>query len=372
MAYDFVDVYAVVNDIAKQAVGGKAINVTDTASFVDLGNNILSSNDAVESFMDTLLLRVAKTYYTTRAYRAKLQDLLVSGSQWAAIYQKIDTSVGDFIEDESLKLEDGKSVDMYIVRKPSATQKLFVKKSDYQNFITTHKKTLQGAFTSEAAFQAFASDIATKMRTKLDFATENMARLAIGNFIGLMNDAQKVHLLTRYNVLTDGSLTADEALLNKDFLAWAAGVIELESKRMSDLSVLNNKEGVERHTPSDDMFLLVFDEFQTAMQYCLQYQAFHDNLVRMRSFVEVSYWQAEKSRDRINLTVQDGDNTKEVTVTNIMAFAFDRYALGCFRSNERVNTTPWNARGEYANTFYTAMQLWYNDLSENAKLFLLD
>lgn len=372
MAYDYVDVYAIVNDIGKQALGSKAVDVIDTNSFVDFGNNVLSSSDATESFMDTLLLRIASTYFTFRPYNAKLRNLIVSGSEWAAIYQKIDGSVGDFIEDETFNLVEGQSIDMYIVRKPRANQKLFVKKAHYSNFITYQRKTLQGAFTSEAAFAQFISMINGKMRTKLDFAQENMARLAMANYIANMGSAQKVHLLTGYNTITGQSLTKAQAYVNKDFLAWAAGQVELHTKRLGDLSVLNNKEGLERHTPERDLRFVVFDEFSTAMQYCLQYQAFHEDLVKLREYSEVSYWQGEQNRDKIHVTVEGDETTEEIVVNDIVAFAFDRFALGTFRSDEETATTPYNARGRYYNTFYHADQLWYNDLSENAVLFLMD
>lgn len=373
MAYDYVDVYAVVNDIAKQALGASAIKVTNTGQFVDLGNNILNSRDATESFMDTLLLRIAKTYYTFRPYNARLRNLIVSGQEWAAIYQKIDGSVGDFIEDETFKLEDGMSVDHYIVRKPRADQKLFVKKANYSNYLTWQRKTLQGAFASEDAFQQWIALLNGKMQTKLDFAAENMARLAMANYIANMGEKQKVHLLTRYAAITGQTLTKEAAKLDRDFLAWMAGQIELHTNRLGDLSVSNNKEGVERHTPARDIRFVVFDEISTAMQYCLQYQAFHDELVRLREYTEVSYWQAEDSRDEIRVTIKgDNDTVENVTVENIAAFAFDRFALGTFRSDEETATTPYNARGRYYNTFYHADQLWYNDLSENAVLFLLD
>lgn len=372
MAYDYIDVYAIVNDIGKQALGSKAVDVIDTNSFVDFGNNVLSSSDATESFMDTLLLRIASTYFTFRPYNAKLRNLIVSGSEWAAICQKIDGSVGDFIEDETFNLVEGQSVDMYIVRKPRANQKLFVKKANYSNYITYQRKTLQGAFISEAAFAQFVSMINGKMRTKLDFAQENMARLAMANYIANMGSAQKVHLLTGYNTITGQSLTKAQAYVNKDFLAWAAGQVELHTKRLGDLSVLNNKEGLERHTPERDLRFVVFDEFSTAMQYCLQYQAFHEDLVKLREYSEVSYWQGEQNRDRIHVTVEGDETTEEVVVNDIVAFAFDRFALGTFRSDEETATTPYNARGRYYNTFYHADQLWYNDLSENAVLFLMD
>ena len=377
--------YAIVNECAAMATGLSAVDVVDTASFVDFGNTVLSSSDHTEMFLDAYLLRIATTYDTFRPYDGKLKDLLLSGSEWGAIVQKIDAEVPDFVCDETFEIEDGKSVDQYVVRKPTGRQKLFIKRATYSNFMTTSKKLLKGAFLSESAFVAWATMVAGKMRNKLEFATENMARMAMASYIANCKDNQIVHLLTNYNAESGLSLTADKALLDKDFLAYAAGEMELVSKRLRNLSVSYNGEEAERHTPAGEQRFVVFDKFQSRLQHVLQYQAYHKELVELKEFIEVPYWQGEwveseddppvkvDARDSITVTVDDGEGgTDEVTVSHIMGFIFDKYALGAHRYEEETHTTSMNARGRYWNTFHFAEQLWFNDLSENGVVFLLD
>lgn len=377
-AYINNNVYAVVNDIEKQALGSINIDVVDTASFIDFGNHVLNSNDYVETFMSTLLLRVARTYDTYRPYEASLIDLTLSNDEWGAITQKIDAEVPEFTADETFELVDGQSVDQYIVRKPTATQKLFVKRSTYSNFVTMSKVLLRGAFRSEEEFNRFTRMVYGKMRTKLDFARENMARLAIGSYIANAGANQVVHLLTDYNsemgLSGADALTAERALLDKDFLAYAAGTMQLYSDRMRGLSTVYNKEGAQRHTPTREQRFLVYDLFQSRLQHVVQYQAFHKELVELKEFVKVPYWQSEQERTDIKVTVA-GENEGEsetVEVKNIMGFIFDRYALGTFCDIDETETTPLNARARYINTFYFTEQLWFNDLSENGVVFLLD
>jgi len=367
------EAYAIVNEIHKMATGKDDVAVVDTASFVDFGNNVLSSSDATETFLNTYLLRVATTYDTFRNYDSKLKDLMLSGSEWGAIVQKIDAEVPDFVSDETFEIEDGQSVDQYIVRKPVGRQKLVIKRTTYSNFITTAKKLLKGAFLSESAFVAWARMVAGKMRNKIEFATENLARLAIANYIANAADNQIVHLLTDYNTESGGSITAAEALLDEKFLAYAAGTMELVSKRLRNLSVSYNAEEAERHTPAGEQRFLVYDLFQSRLQHVVQYQAYHKELVSLGEFIEVPYWQGESNRDTIIVTVDDGEGgTDDVTISGIMGFIFDKYALGAHRSEEETLTTPINARGRYYNTFHFAEQLWFNDLSENGVVFLLD
>lgn len=369
------EVYAIVNEVHKEATGSKAVAVIDTQSFVDYGNTVLASNDQTETFMSTLMLQMARMYTTYRPYESSLRDLIVTGEEWGAIYQKIDAEVGDFVADDTYDLTDGQSVDQYVVRKPTTTQKLFVKKSPYQNYVTISRQALKDAFRSEGDFSRFVSLVFGKMRTKLDFALENLARLAIANYIGTLaaQNAQEIPLVTNYNAATGSSLTAATAPFDKDFQAYAVGEIELVSKRMRNLSTSYNLDGAERHTPTGEQRLLVLDEFQTRLQTVLQYQAFHEQLVSLREFIEVPYWQGESARSTIKVTVDDGlGGTTNETVENIIACVFDRFALGTFRSDEETLTTPVNARARYYNTFHFAEQLWYNDTSENFVYFTLN
>ena len=73
------EVYAIVNDVHAQATGSKNVAVIDTQSFVDYGNSVLSSNDNSETFMNTLILQMARMYTTWRPYTSALKDLIVTG-----------------------------------------------------------------------------------------------------------------------------------------------------------------------------------------------------------------------------------------------------------------------------------------------------
>ena len=164
-------------------------------------------------------------------------------------------------------------------------------------------------------------------------------------------------------------MTAATALHDKDFLAYAAGTMELYSKRLRNLSTAYNKENMERHTPRGEQRFLVFDLFQSRLQHVVQYQAYHEELVSLKEFVEVPYWQSEQDRSTIKVTLEDGTS---VTISNVVGFIFDRYALGTFMSDEETLATPINARARYWNVFHFAEQLWFNDLSENGVVFTLN
>ena len=65
----------------------------------------------------------------------------------------------------------------------------------------------------------------------------------------------------------------------------------------------------------------------------------------------------------------DGDS---VSKNNIIALVHDRDAMGVYKIDEDVLTTPVNAAGGYYNTYWHEKQLRFIDLSENFVAFTLN
>lgn len=369
-------IYALVNSIAKQTIGTEAITVTDTSTLVALGTKILSSTVYVENFFNTLIQRIGRTIISYRKYDSKLRGLVKDDMEWGAIVQKIKVDMPEFIEDKSYDLTDGASVDMYIVQKPKVKQYFFAIRTPYSCYITLQDWQLKEAFTSASTMGSFVSAIFGEVQNKLELTVDNLGRLTMANYMALTGTAQRIHLLTQYNAINGTNLTAEQAKLSEPFLRYAIGQMNLYSNRLENMSVLYNTEGETRHTPKKLQTFAIIDEIEMLMQTQVQYAAFHDEYVKREANISVPYWQSAQSPYDINLAVKDSESeesaTKNVELKNIVAFLFDKEALGTFRQEEAVLTTPMNARGRYVNTFWHEKQLWFNDLSENGIIFLLD
>ena len=70
--------------------------------------------------------------------------------------------------------------------------------------------------------------------------------------------------------------------------------------------------------------------------------------------------------------VERASDGAQVIKTHIVGVLYDRDALGMYKRDEDVMTTPVNARGLYYNTFYHQIELWFNDTSENFVYFTLN
>ena len=335
---DTNQIYELVNTIAEQTLGQSTIKATDTSTLVALGTQVLNSTGNAENFMNTLVQRIGRTIISYRKYTNSLKGIVYNDIEWGAVVQKIKVQMPKMVADDAYDLQDGVSIDMYKVQKPKAKQKFFVNRTPYSTYISIQEFQLKEAFTNASAMGSFISAIFGEVQNSLELSIENLGRLTIANFIALTGTAQRVNLVTEYNAATGETITADKALYDNSFLRFA-----------------------------------ILDDFQTACETQVQYAAFNAEYVKLESNIMVPYWQSVDEPTSINLEVSDGaGGSSAVVMENIVGFLFDREALGTYRKEEAVLTTPMNARGRYTNTFWHEKQMWFNDLSENGIVFTLN
>ena len=374
---DTNQIYSIVNAVAQETMGESALAATDTASLVAMGNAVLSSSTNTEAFIDTLVQRIGRTMISYRPYKSKLGLLAVDDMTMGAIMQKIKVKMPTAVEDVTTQLIDGQSIDQYIISKPQATQKLFVKRTPYTFYITVQKKWLREAFTSETAMGSFISAIYGEVENALELSQENLARLCMANFMGTISTESNrvIDLVTDYNTSSGRSVpTGEDALIDEQFLRYALGRMNNIAKKMETMSVLYNDGTETRHSPRADQRFVSIVDFQTALETQVQWAAFNERFVEKQNGIEVPYWQAAKSPFDIDLVLEgdDPEQSEHTTLENIVGFIHDRDALGTYRKEVEVATTPLNARGLYTNQFWHMNDLYFNDITENGVLFTLN
>lgn len=369
---DTNQIYGLVNSVTAQAFGNTALTAVDTAGLVSLGNEVLSSSQNTENFLNVLCQRIGRTVYHYRAYRNKLRNLVLeSDMEWGAILQKIDMKMPAAVNDDAYDLVDGQSVDPWVIAKPDVSQKLFVGRNPYMFRITISRKTLKEAFLSESAMGAFITFVFGKIRNKIEASLEELARAAMNTGIAETSASQRINLVTKYNAEMSPAtaLTPQTALRTPEFLAYAVGQINLYSDYLTDLSVLYNDGTNETFSPKEDQRLTVLSSFERHLETVVQYQAFHDGYVKLNNYETINFWQAAQSPDEILIDrPSDGATT---ALENVVAVIHDRDAVGVYQMDEEIMTTPVNARGLYYNTFYHILRNQFLDRSENFLVFLL-
>ena len=371
-------IYQIVNATAKECWGEEAITVKDTPSFISLGNETLSSQSNTDVFTKTLVDRIGKTVFSTRAYEVDEPDVVRKPFEYGCILQKIYVEMPEARVNNSWNIgNDGYTPEFAPVIKPSVKQKLFSKIATWEIGVTIPDAILKTAFLNEIAMAVFIDAIFTSMDNMLKIALENNINLTRASFIARKinagNACGAINLLAGYNTLTRESLTVEGALRNADFLKYAARQIKLWSDRVTKMSVLFNDEEYKRHTPKAMQVLDILADFSTATDTYLQSDTYHNELTKLPLYNVVPYWQGSGTSfdfDDTSAVKIKIDNNTNVEQAGVIGTLFDREALGV-TITERRSSTERNNHDEYTNYYNKVNIGYFNDMSENGIVFYL-
>ena len=366
-------IYTLVNTVNSQAFGHSAMVVTDTSSLISLGNTVLSSSTNTEAFLNTLAQRIGRTILRFREYRNKLGDMVINDFEYGAILQKIKVHMPEAEQDESYDLIDGNTVDHYTIAKPSVDQKLFVTRTPYQYHITIQRVHLKEAFLSPEAMGSFIGVVFGEMRNAIEISLENLGRVTLATAIAEYSSSREIPLVTDFNTeYNPGTpMTAAEALHDEEFLRYAIMRMTNAIDMIQDASELYNDGTMVTFTPREDVRMKVISEFQRRIESNVLYAAFNKQFVDIpEGYKTLNFWQAEQSPYDVNIT-RPSDSIA-TTVNNVVAILYDRDAMGVYKIDEEVATSPVNAAGLYYNQYWHEKQLRFIDLSENGLIFTLN
>ena len=399
---DTNQIYTIVNEVNAEAFGSEAIDVIDTQGLISLGDAVLSSTGNTEAFLNTLIQRIGRTIISFRQYRNKLADMVVNDFEYGAILQKIRVHLTEAEADPAYSLTDGYSVDPWTVNKPDVEQKLFVTRTPYMFHVTVARKQLREAFLSESGMGAFIGAVFGQVRNSIEVSLENLGRLCIANMMAEFTPFtpsqgddtpattlnHEIALCTLYNTArgyhgvipgeggnpdtpaSEGYVDADTCMFDEEFLRFAVKTMKSYSDNFTDMSTLYNDGEIETFTPREDQRLKILSSFERALETVVQYSAFNEEMVRLNAFSTLNFWQSAQTADTIK--VERASDGVAVTIQNVVGVLYDRDALGIYKRDEDVLTTPVNAKGLYYNTFYHQIELWFNDTSENFVFFTLN
>lgn len=375
---DVKQIYTIVNEAAKQAWGESALAVIDTASFISLGDKALSSTTDTDVFLNALVDRIGKTVFSMRKYSRNRNTMAREPFEYGCILHKITVEPPEAKENNAWKIGDVAYSPTYApVIKSNVKQKIFNKVSTWEIDVTIPDYQLRTAFTNETEMAVLIDAIFTSMDNRMEQALESCGDLTRANFIARKINSAKpcaaINLLHNYNTLTNQTLTVDAALMNKEFLRYAIGQINLWIPRMAKISTLFNEEGFHRFTPDDRLVVNILNDFIEQVKTVLQSDTWHDELVKLPLYESVPYWQgtgtdyAFDSTSAINVKIDDDTTVEE---SGIIAVFYDYDAMGT-SIVERRSSSERNNKDEYTDYYNKANMGYFNDMSENGIVFYM-
>lgn len=384
MALTATQIYSIVNEVAKQAMGSSDIAVVDNAGLVALGNTVLGSDTTKNNFINALTDRIGRTIVSFRAYNSHFPDFERDSIEWGNILQKIKIAMPEAEEDQSYNLKNGTSVDMYKINKSKVNQLLFTTETPWQTHITVHLDALEKAFVDSNAMGAFISSMFGEVQNRIELAMENLSIDCVNNYMAEIikgkdsSPTRVINLVTEYKDTTGVDHTTEplSALDDEDFLKYVVRRINSLSTTMEYMTtgLFNTTQGDDgaytRHTPKSEQRMMLFIDLVNSLKTNINSKAFNMEQVAIDiPFKTVPFWQSLQTPAGINIKPASGGDA--IVQSEVMGILYDREAMGTFKKKYTSLTTPINAAGKYYNVFYHMITMYFNDLTENAVVFLL-
>ena len=372
-----------VNDATKEILGENAIATEDLTNVVEIGEQIANAN-LYDKFVGALVNRIARTIFSIRKYTGRAPSVLMDSWEFGSIVQKVHMKLPEGEDNESWELVDGATYEENQFYKPSVSVKIWNSKTTFEIPISIAEVQLKQSFLSGEEMGRFVGMLYQAVENSLTLKVDALVMRTICNFIGatLQDGTTGTHvvkLLTEYNANYGASLTAATAIYNKDFLRYVAFRMKQVASRLSVYSTLFNLGGTEKHTPREDLKIVMLDVVDAGVTTFLQSDTFHEELVKLPQADVVPFWQgsgtsfALADTSSIDVKVKDSidGSVHSVSGSYIVAVMFDRNALGVTAMNKRT-TSKYNAKAEFYNYWYKEDAGYFNDYNENFVVFLAD
>lgn len=371
-----------VNDAQKEVLGESAIITEDLSSIVNVGETIANMN-LYDKFVGALVNRIARSIFSIRAYSGRAPRVLMDSWEYGSIVQKVHMKLPDAEDNESWELVDGATYEENQFYKPQVFVKLWNHKTTFEVPISIAEVQLKQSFLGAEEMARFVGMLYQAVENSLTLKFDELIMRTINNFIGATiqdgtSGVQVIHLVTEYNSNYGASLTSATAPYDKGFLRYVVFRMKQVATRLSGYSTLFNLGGTQKHTPREDLRIVLHETIDAGVSAFLQSDTFHDELVKLPQADVVPFWQgsgtsyALADTTSINVQVLDTSGTKQsVSEDYIVGVMFDRDALGVTAFNRRT-TSKYNAKAEFFNYWYKEDAGYFNDYNENFVVFIAD
>ena len=375
------------NSVSQEVLGKTDLVHEDLTGIVDMGTEVFNQN-AIDNYVKSLVNHIGKVVFVNRPYSGKVPSVLMDAWEFGSVMEKISADIPQAEENESWKLTDGTEYKQDIFHKPTVTAKFFNSKVTFEVPVSITERQVKESFSSAAQLNGFLSMIYNAVDKSMTIKTDALIMRTINNMIAETLDADKaafggstvnyssastvrcVNLLKLYNTAKGTKLTAATAILDPEFIRFAAYQMGLYADRLGSISTLFNVGGKERFTPKDALHTVLLSDFAKAAQAYLYADTYHNEQVLLPKAETVPSWQAT-GKDYAFANVSKIDvKSANISIGGVLGVMFDRDALGVTNSDKRV-TTNYNAKAEFFNNYYKFDAAYFNDTNENFVVFFI-
>lgn len=276
MAYN--QIYGIINEAVKEALGASAVAVIDTSSLVDVGGQILTDETGLtmQKFMNGLAGAIMKTRIKAKSYEgADGASIYRDADDFALYVRKIQTdNVEACVENSSYKAQNWAYYNGSLQK--NWTDRLFGKIAGLETKPTiVSRKQLARCFTSAGEMAAFISMLDTSRMNDMRCAMESgeilarataMANAFIDAGSGNPNPNTAIDLGAIYNTVTGKATSSTGWIYDADLIRFMLVEIKRIIPRLSVMNRLFNNAGCDRFTRPNELVIDMHADFVASLE----------------------------------------------------------------------------------------------------------
>ena len=347
--------------IVPNLLGEETTISADLSNVVDLGEKIADiTAETVKDFAGAFVAGVARTVMDARKYRSETYGLMNDSREYGGVIQRVKAKFFSASDSPIWSLEDGHDYFDGTYHSADTDVKIYSKDTAFMIANSIPTEMFKQSFKSADGVRELIALIESAVDNTLTLQLNGLAKTTLQQMIAGANTDRSINLLSIYNDLAgltgDDALTVGDALHNPAFLRWCAEQIVRLRDLTQDYNEKYNDGTVPTFTPSDDLRVTLLSEFARAIEFNMEADTFHRDLVSVGEYNVINFWQNASDALLPTLGVTAEVKTHEgegepVTVENVVGIIYDRYTAGLTARLDKI-TANYIAPGDFTNYFH--------------------
>lgn len=375
------------NTIVPNLMGESLTISEDLKNIVDLGTAIADlAPEDVKDYAGAFVVGVARTVMDTRKYTAETYGLMNDAREYGGIIQRVKAQLLSSTDSPIWTLENGTDYFDGTYHAIETDVKIYNKDTAWMIANSIPTEMFKQSFTSEDGVMKLIALIENTVDNTLTLELNGLAKTTLHQMIAsACLDGRKIQLVSTYNDIMglsgDDALTTATALFNAPFLRWAAMTIVRLRDMVQDFNKKYNDGTVPTFTPSEDIRVTILSEFMRAIEFNMEADTFHNDLVQYGQVNTINYWQNSSAEmlPSLGVTAQvkahwgenEGTPIDPVSIKNVVALITDRMAGGLTARLNKI-TANYIAPGDFTNYYHHVANSRFVDTRNTGIVLTLD
>ena len=346
---------------------GESLTISaDLKNIVDLGTAIADiSAETVKDFAGGFVVGVARNVMDTRRYRPETYGLMNDAREYGGVIQRVKAKFFSASDSPIWSLENGENYFDGTYHAPDTDVKIYTKDTAFMIANSIPTEMFKQSFKSPDGVRELIALIESAVDNTLTMQLNGLAKTTLQQMVVSANTDRCINLLTIYNDLAgltgDDALTEQEALHNAPFLRWSAEQIVRLRDMTQDFNEKYNDGTVPTFTPAEDLRVTLLSEFARAIEFNMEADTFHRDLVSVGEYNTINFWQnsSDSLLPTLGVTAQvkahygenEGTPIDPVSIKNVVGIIYDRYTAGLTARLDKI-TANYIAPGDFTNYFH--------------------